>query len=142
MPEEDASRALETLGLTGKEARAYLGLLRSGVSTAQQVSVHLGVQYPAVYRILQSLNRKDGSRSLRTGRTATGHGHRGSSRRRLVRREGITSSPLRRSLAASERRRSPRAVRQTPISGSTRARTRSGASCGRWSSRAAAGFSA
>src|SRR6266702_1527812 len=58
MPEEDASRALETLGLTGKEARAYLGLLRSGVSTAQQVSVHLGVQYPAVYRILQSLQSK------------------------------------------------------------------------------------
>src|SRR6266581_4740434 len=58
MPEEDASRALETLGLTGKEARAYLGLLRSGVSTAQQVSVHLWVQYPAVYRILQSLQSK------------------------------------------------------------------------------------
>src|SRR6266487_1275607 len=58
MPEEDASRALETLGLTGKEARAYLGLVRNGVSTAQQVSVHLGVQYPAVYRILQSLQTK------------------------------------------------------------------------------------
>ncbi len=58
MPDEDASRALETLGLTGKEARAYLGLVRNGVSTAQQVSVHLGVQYPAVYRILQSLQSK------------------------------------------------------------------------------------
>src|SRR6266545_2956542 len=58
MAEEDASRALETLGLTGKEARAYLGLVRNGVSTAQQVSVHLGVQYPAVYRILQSLQSK------------------------------------------------------------------------------------
>src|SRR6266704_2808196 len=58
MPDEDASRALETLGLTGKEARAYLGLVRNGVSTAQQVSQVLGVQYPAVYRILQSLQAK------------------------------------------------------------------------------------
>lgn len=58
MREEDLARALETLGLTGKEARAYLGLVRSGVSTAQQVSQVLGVQYPAVYRILQSLQSK------------------------------------------------------------------------------------
>ena len=52
------ARALETLGLTGKEATAYQGLLRSGVATAQQVSALLGVQYPAVYRILQSLQAK------------------------------------------------------------------------------------
>lgn len=58
MREEDVARALETLGLTGKEARAYLSLLGSGVSTAQQVSQLLGVQYPAVYRILQSLQTK------------------------------------------------------------------------------------
>src|SRR5213592_3154695 len=58
MREEDAVRALETLGLTGKEAAAYLNLHRSGASSAQQVSVHLGVQYPAVYRILQSLQSK------------------------------------------------------------------------------------
>lgn len=58
MREEDVSRALETLGLTGKEARAYLSLMGNGVSTAQQVSQLLGVQYPAVYRILQSLQAK------------------------------------------------------------------------------------
>lgn len=58
MREEDIARALETLGLTGKEARAYLGLARNGVSTAQQVSESLGVQYPAVYRVLQSLQSK------------------------------------------------------------------------------------
>ncbi|HEY7588766.1 MAG TPA: helix-turn-helix domain-containing protein [Thermoplasmata archaeon] len=58
MREEDIAKALETLGLTGKEARAYLGLLRNGVSTAQQVAQNLGVQYPAVYRILQSLHGK------------------------------------------------------------------------------------
>src|SRR5437879_13414886 len=58
MREEDAVRALETLGLTGKEAAAYLNLQRSGASSAQQVSQLLGVQYPAVYRILQSLQTK------------------------------------------------------------------------------------
>ncbi len=58
MREEEASKALEALGLTGKESRAYLALLRNGVSTAQQVSALLEVQYPAVYRILQSLQTK------------------------------------------------------------------------------------
>ncbi|HYM41019.1 MAG TPA: helix-turn-helix domain-containing protein [Thermoplasmata archaeon] len=58
MREEEAARAFETLGLTGKESRAYLALLRNGVSTAQQVSALLSVQYPAVYRILQSLQAK------------------------------------------------------------------------------------
>ncbi len=58
MREEDVARALETLGLTGKESRAYLSLLQNGVATAQQVSQLLGVQYPAVYRILQSLQTK------------------------------------------------------------------------------------
>ena len=56
--EEEATRAFEALGLTGKESRAYLALLRNGVSTAQQVSALLSVQYPAVYRILQSLQTK------------------------------------------------------------------------------------
>lgn len=56
--EEEATKALEALGLTGKESRAYLALLHNGVSTAQQVSALLDVQYPAVYRILQSLQSK------------------------------------------------------------------------------------
>lgn len=58
MREEDVVRALETLGLTGKESRAYLSLFRNGISSAQQVSQFLDVQYPAVYRILQSLQSK------------------------------------------------------------------------------------
>ena len=58
MREEEATKAFETLGLTGKESRAYLSLLQNGVSTAQQVSTFLGVQYPAVHRILQSLQAK------------------------------------------------------------------------------------
>ncbi len=56
--EEEATKALEALGLTGKESRAYLTLLHQGTSTAQQVSALLNVQYPAVYRILQSLQVK------------------------------------------------------------------------------------
>ncbi|MCI4371046.1 MAG: hypothetical protein L3J78_00170 [Thermoplasmata archaeon] len=58
MREEEIGRALEALGLTGKEARAYLSLLQHGVSSAHQVSQLLAVQYPAVYRILQSLQTK------------------------------------------------------------------------------------
>ena len=58
MREEEAAKALGALGLTPKESRAYLGLLQNGVCTAQQVSGLLSVQYPAVYRILQSLQAK------------------------------------------------------------------------------------
>lgn len=58
MREEEATRALAALGLTPKESRAYLALLENGVCTAQQVSSLLDVQYPAVYRILQSLQGK------------------------------------------------------------------------------------
>ncbi len=65
MREEEIGRALGALGLTGEEARAYLALFRNGTLTAQQVSHSLEVQYPAIYRILQSLQAKgwiEGSR--------------------------------------------------------------------------------
>ncbi len=58
MREEDALGALETLGLTGKEAKAYLALVQNGVSSAVQLAGLIGVQYPAVYRILHSLQEK------------------------------------------------------------------------------------
>ena len=58
MREEEATKALEALGLTGKESRAYLALLTNGASTAQQVSALVDLQYPAVYRNLQSLQTK------------------------------------------------------------------------------------
>ena len=58
MREEDAFASLEMLGLTRKEARAYLSLVRNGASTAAQVAEHLAVQYPAVYRVLHSLQGK------------------------------------------------------------------------------------
>lgn len=58
MREEDALAALEALGLTRTEAKAYLELVRNGVSTASRVAGLLGVQYPAVYRVLHSLHAK------------------------------------------------------------------------------------
>ena len=58
MREEEALAALERLGLTRKEAKAYLVLVRSGASTASEVSRLLAVQYPAVYRVLHSLQGK------------------------------------------------------------------------------------
>ena len=58
MREEEALASLETLGLTRKESSAYLILVRNGGSTAAEVSRMLGVQYPAVYRVLHSLQGK------------------------------------------------------------------------------------
>src|SRR2546429_431518 len=58
MREEDSVRALETLGLTGEEADAYLHLLQHGASTGQQVRQLLGVQCPGGYRVLESLQAK------------------------------------------------------------------------------------
>ncbi len=55
MREEEALAALEALGLTGKESRAYLAIVRNGASTARDVSAGLGIAYPAVYRILHAL---------------------------------------------------------------------------------------
>ena len=43
MREEDALALIEALGLTSKESRAYLHLIRNGVSTAREVSEALGV---------------------------------------------------------------------------------------------------
>ncbi len=58
MREEEALASLETLGLTRKEARAYIAIVRSGLSTARDVSGVLGMQYPAVYRVLHALEAK------------------------------------------------------------------------------------
>lgn len=58
MREEEALAAIERLGLTRKEGKAYLVLVRNGPSTASDVSRLLGVQYPAVYRVLHSLQGK------------------------------------------------------------------------------------
>src|SRR6058998_2786418 len=58
MREEDALASLETLGLTRKESNAYLILVRNGGCSAAEVSRLLGVQYPAVYRVLHSLQGK------------------------------------------------------------------------------------
>lgn len=58
MRESELFLALEKLGLTRNESKAYLSLVKNGVSNAREVSQSIGVQYPAVYRILESLALK------------------------------------------------------------------------------------
>jgi len=50
--------SLECLGLTSTEARAYLVLIEDGVLSAEAVAGKIGVHYPAVYRVLDSLEQK------------------------------------------------------------------------------------
>jgi len=75
-------KALETLGLTGKETQAYRCLLRQGISTAQQMSQLLGVSSPRCTASSSPSRRRAGSRSRENAQTATVHARRGSSRRR------------------------------------------------------------
>jgi len=56
--DEQVIRALEILGLTRRETSAYLSLLRDGTATAEQISQRIAIQYPAVYRMLHSLESK------------------------------------------------------------------------------------
>ncbi|WP_048815567.1 TrmB family transcriptional regulator [Methanosalsum zhilinae] len=56
-----SSRLIESmmnLGLTKKESEAYNALVSNGVMTAEDISRTIGVQYPIVYRTLQSLKEK------------------------------------------------------------------------------------
>ena len=50
--------SLENLGLTSTEARAYLALVENGVLSAEAVAEKISVQYPAIYRVLASLEQK------------------------------------------------------------------------------------
>lgn len=55
----DRSRkAMENLGLTGYEIRAYLSLLNSGSMTASDISKRSGVPYSKIYEVLNSLESK------------------------------------------------------------------------------------
>jgi sugar-specific transcriptional regulator TrmB len=55
---EKARTALREVGLTEYEIRAYLFLLQTGVTTADQVSKHANVPYSKVYEVLNSLERR------------------------------------------------------------------------------------
>jgi HTH-type transcriptional regulator, sugar sensing transcriptional regulator len=55
---ERAESALEDLGLTGSEVKAYLALLRGGTMTASDVSSAARIPYSKVYDALESLHDK------------------------------------------------------------------------------------
>jgi sugar-specific transcriptional regulator TrmB len=55
---ERAGSALEQLGLTGSEVKAYVALLRGGTMTARDVSRAARIPYSKVYDPLQSLHTK------------------------------------------------------------------------------------
>lgn len=55
---ERALSALERLGLTGSEVKAYVALLRGGTMTASDVSRAARVPYSKVYDSLESLHKK------------------------------------------------------------------------------------
>ncbi len=55
---ESASAALEALGLTGSEVKAYVALLKGGTMTASDVSREARIPYSKVYDALESLHRR------------------------------------------------------------------------------------
>jgi len=55
---ERAAAALELLGLTGSEVKAYVALLRGGTMTASGVSRAARIPYSKVYASLESLHKK------------------------------------------------------------------------------------
>ena len=59
--------SLECLGLTSAEAKAYLTLVENSILTAEVIAEKVGVQYPAIYRVLSSLEQK-GWVEVATGR--------------------------------------------------------------------------
>ena len=54
---ERAVGALERLGLTGSEVKAYVALLKGGTMTASEVSRAARIPYSKVYDALESLHR-------------------------------------------------------------------------------------
>ncbi|MDA4124336.1 MAG: hypothetical protein OK438_02615 [Thaumarchaeota archaeon] len=55
---EPASSALEALGLTGSEVKAYVALLKGGTMTASDVSREARIPYSKVYDALESLHKR------------------------------------------------------------------------------------
>jgi sugar-specific transcriptional regulator TrmB len=55
---ERASAAMEALGLTGSEVKAYVALLKGGTMTASEVSRQARIPYSKVYDALESLHER------------------------------------------------------------------------------------
>ncbi|PSQ56781.1 TrmB family transcriptional regulator [Halobacteriales archaeon SW_8_68_21] len=55
---DDFSIYLHEMGLSEYEARAYLGVLQSGITTAKEISDAVGIPQSRVYDVLESLKSK------------------------------------------------------------------------------------
>lgn len=55
---EEAKATLKDMGLTEYEIRAYTYLLKSGLSTASQISENANIPYSKIYEVLNSLEHK------------------------------------------------------------------------------------
>ena len=55
---EEVKAALKEMGLTEYEMRAYLHLLKAGLSTASRLSDEANIPYSKIYEVLNSLERK------------------------------------------------------------------------------------
>lgn len=55
---EEAKATLKDIGLTEYEIRAYTYLLKSGLSTASQISENASIPYSKIYEVLNSLEHK------------------------------------------------------------------------------------
>ncbi len=64
---EEARMTLRFIGLTDYEARAYMQLLKIGVTTASRISEAASIPYSKIYEVLNSLERK-GWVETRSGR--------------------------------------------------------------------------
>ncbi len=54
----DAKQHLEQIGLEEREARIYLTLANTGVTSVTRLSKRLGIPRTTIYRVCESLNRK------------------------------------------------------------------------------------
>lgn len=70
--EDDVLRSLGELGLTSKQARAYVALMRVAPATASEVADAAGISRPKVYEVLKSLEQQ-GFSYVRGDRVARWH---------------------------------------------------------------------
>jgi len=60
---DKSRKAMESLGLTGYEIKAYIALAEAGTSTASDLSKKSGVPYSKIYEVLNGLEEKGWSES-------------------------------------------------------------------------------